>query len=77
MTGKIALIVGPGHAGLGESLANQFGMQGYQVALMGKNAAALAELVTNLTQNNVSAFSVQADLADPESVTRAIKTISE
>lgn len=28
MTNKIALIVGPGHAGLGEALANRYGQKG-------------------------------------------------
>lgn len=76
MTTKIALIVGPGHAGLGESLANQFGDHGFQIALLGKNLAPLDELVAALKQNHISAFSVQADLADSDSVAKAITDIS-
>ncbi|GEK07272.1 SDR family NAD(P)-dependent oxidoreductase [Schleiferilactobacillus harbinensis] len=76
MANKIALIVGPGHAGLGQAMAEQLGAQGYTIALMGRQAEPLADLVKVLSGEGVTAFSMAADAADPTSVTKALATIS-
>lgn len=75
MADKIALIVGPGHAGLGQAMAEQLGAQGYTVALMGRQAGPLDDLVKVLTGQGISAFSVAADASDPASVAAALQTI--
>ncbi|GAY73420.1 SDR family NAD(P)-dependent oxidoreductase [Lentilactobacillus kosonis] len=77
MATKIALIVGPGHAGLGKALAINFGEQGYQIAFMGKNIDPLNDLVAQLKTNNIQAFTVPVDLADPASVAEGMKKISD
>lgn len=77
MTNKVALIVGPGHAGLGEALANRYGQKGYTIALLGRNPDPLNDLVKTLTASNISAFSVTADLASPASVSNALKEIAQ
>lgn len=41
MAEKVTLIVGPGHAGLGEALARRFGSQGNTIALLGRNQPTL------------------------------------
>ena len=73
---KITLIVGPGHAGLGESLAKQFAQKGYTIALLGRDHETLDQLVTSLKSANVDAFSVIADLGTPSSVAAALQEIS-
>jgi len=77
MASKIALIVGPGHAGLGKALATNFGKQGYQIALMGKNVDPLNDLVAELKTDNIDSFTVPVDLGDPASVAEGLKTISD
>ncbi|KRL14393.1 SDR family NAD(P)-dependent oxidoreductase [Schleiferilactobacillus perolens] len=77
MADKIALIVGPGHAGLGQAMAEKLSDQGYTIALLARHADALNDLVKTLTDEKIIAFSVVADSSDPASVTSALQTIQQ
>ncbi len=77
MAEKVTLIVGPGHAGLGEALARRFGSQGNTIALLGRNQADLDSLVQVLADDHISAFAVTADLADPATVSAALRQITD
>lgn len=76
MDQKIALIVGPGHAGLGEALATRFGHRGYTIALLGRKQAPLDALVTTLAAEHVNVFAVTADLGNQSSLAAAIKSVT-
>jgi NAD(P)-dependent dehydrogenase (short-subunit alcohol dehydrogenase family) len=61
---KVALVTGAG-SGIGKSVAQAFGREGYAVVLAGRRADALNEVAKSIGPN---ALAVPTDVADPKSV---------
>ena len=64
-------VVGAG-PGLGLSIAKVFGRNGFQVALISRNADELETLVTELAASGVTAAGFAADVADPAALSTAL-----
>ncbi|GAB6255626.1 SDR family NAD(P)-dependent oxidoreductase [Peribacillus frigoritolerans] len=73
---KTFVIIGAGK-GLGLSLAKCFGKEGYQVALVSRNAENLQDLVDILKQENIEASYYVADIYNKEQIEQAIHAIKE
>jgi NADP-dependent 3-hydroxy acid dehydrogenase YdfG len=67
----VIAIVGAG-PGLGLSVARTFGQHGYQVALISRNAKALAGYVKGLSEAGITAEGFAADAASTESLSAAL-----
>lgn len=72
---KTVVVFGAG-TGLGSSIAHRFGREGYQVALVARNEARLAGLVTDLAAAGVEAAAFTADLARTSEVPELVERIS-
>ncbi|MFD2421892.1 SDR family NAD(P)-dependent oxidoreductase [Amycolatopsis pigmentata] len=59
-----AVIVGAGH-GLGRAIAHRFGVEGFDIALIGRNASTLDTLVEGLSGAGVRAEGFVADVTRP------------
>ncbi|WP_232839992.1 SDR family NAD(P)-dependent oxidoreductase [Nocardia aurea] len=68
---KTILVVGAG-PGLGYSVAERFGREGFKVALVSRNEANLDDLVIRLGRRGIEAAGFTADVVDQESLTDAI-----
>ncbi|MEC0236915.1 SDR family NAD(P)-dependent oxidoreductase [Paenibacillus kribbensis] len=71
---KILAIVGAGK-GLGLSLAKRFGKEGFQVALIARNAVKLQEMEDELKAAGIEASSFTADIYSKEQIEQAITGI--
>lgn len=73
---KTLVIVGAGK-GLGLSIAKRFGKEGFQVALVARNAVKLQEMVDELTVIGIEASYFVADLYNHEQINEAITAIKQ
>jgi NAD(P)-dependent dehydrogenase (short-subunit alcohol dehydrogenase family) len=71
--GKTAFVTG-GTSGIGKSCAIAFAREGANVALVGRNQAALSQLSEELKGHDVAALSIQADLSIDEQSDSAVAT---
>jgi NADP-dependent 3-hydroxy acid dehydrogenase YdfG len=69
--GKTLVVVGAG-AGLGYSVAERFGREGFHVALISRSKDNLDALITRLARRGIQAAGFTADVMDPKSVKAAI-----
>jgi NAD(P)-dependent dehydrogenase (short-subunit alcohol dehydrogenase family) len=74
MNSKLCVVVGAG-AGLGLSIAQRFGQEGYAIALIARRPEALAECVNALIQAGVTAKGFSADVANAQSLIQAFGQI--
>ncbi|MGW0808948.1 SDR family NAD(P)-dependent oxidoreductase [Nonomuraea sp. NPDC002799] len=72
----VIAIVGAG-PGMGLSIAKLFGGHGFEVALVARDAAKLATLVTQLEEQGVSAAAFTADVTDRPSLVAAFEEINK
>ncbi len=68
---KTIAIVGAG-AGVGLAIAERFGKEGYNVALLARNKEKLNTLAAELSAKGISAASFQADVMDRERLAKAL-----
>lgn len=73
---KTLAVIGAGK-GFGLSLAKRFGMEGFQVALVARNAIKLQEMVSELHAAGIEASYFTADLYSPEQIKQAIDNIQK
>ncbi|MBM0745193.1 SDR family NAD(P)-dependent oxidoreductase (plasmid) [Phormidium sp. CLA17] len=73
---KVCALVGAG-AGLGLAIAQRFGREGYQLALLARRPAALAEYTKTLSDVGIQATGFSVDAADPDSITTAFAAINQ
>ena len=73
---KVALITGAA-SGIGLGLAERFALEGATVALVDRNTVQGEAAAQRLRDEGKQAFFVQADLAQPEAITRAVGSIVE
>ncbi|MDR1948703.1 MAG: SDR family oxidoreductase [Spirochaetaceae bacterium] len=71
---KTLAIIGAGK-GLGLSLAKRFGKEGFQIALVARNAVKLQEMVTALNSIGIEASYFTADIYSKEQIEQAISAI--
>ena len=69
-------IVGAG-PGLGLALARTFGSEGFNVALIARNAAKLDNLVSQLAAEQISAAACTADLTDRRALRQALHSVAK
>jgi NAD(P)-dependent dehydrogenase (short-subunit alcohol dehydrogenase family) len=74
MSDKLCVVVGVG-AGLGLSIAQRFGREGYAIALIARRPEALTEYANTLAQAGVVAKGYSADVADARSLIHAFQQI--
>ncbi len=74
MPDKVCVVVGAG-AGLGLSIAQRFGKEGYAIALIARRREALSEYVSTLAQTGVTAKGYSADVANAQSLIQAFQQI--
>lgn len=72
----VIAIIGAG-PGLGLAIARTFGARGFTVALIARNAAKLDLLATQLHDEGIEAAGFPADIARPDTITRAFAEIKE
>lgn len=77
MTSKKTIALFGAGTGLGASLAERFGAEGYRVALVARRMAPLAERVAQLTSAGVEAAAFPADLADLGGIPALVRSIEE
>lgn len=63
--------------GLGASLANRFGREGYRVALVARHAAPLEERVAKLSGAGIEAAAFPSDLTKLEGIPALVRSIEE
>ena len=73
---KTIAIFGAG-TGLGASLARKFGRQGFRVAPVARNAAALADMVAALAADGIEAKAFPADLTDLKGLPGLVRSIED
>ncbi|MED4953338.1 SDR family NAD(P)-dependent oxidoreductase [Paenibacillus macerans] len=73
---KTLAIIGAGR-GFGLSLAKRFGKEGYQVALVARNAVKLQGMVDELKADDIEASYFTADIYSKEQIEQAIAGIKE
>lgn len=71
---KTIVIAGAG-PGLGMGISRKFGKQGYQIALIARNADRLAELVTTLESEGITAKAFAGDLCNDDVMTSVFSNI--
>ena len=77
MTDKKTIAIFGAGSGLGASLAEKFGREGYKVALVARNAATLDDRVKVLEQSGIEAVSFPADLTSIEGLAPLVRSIEE
>ncbi len=70
---RVAVVTGGG-SGLGESIALQLGRDGHRVAVLDINGEAAEKVAAEIRTDGGEALAVQADVAEPDSVTEAFET---
>jgi len=73
---KTLAIFGAGK-GLGLSLAKRFGKEGFQVALVARNAVKLQEMVDELKTMGIESAYFTADIYSKEQIEAAVSAIKE
>lgn len=73
---KTIAIFGAG-TGLGASLAERFGREGYRIALVARRAGPLAERVAELERAGIEATAFPADLTDLNGIPALVRAIEE
>lgn len=68
---------GGGRSRLGLAIAQRFGREGYQLALLARRPAALAEYTKTLSDVGIQATGFSVDAADPDSITTAFAAINQ
>jgi NAD(P)-dependent dehydrogenase (short-subunit alcohol dehydrogenase family) len=76
MSDKTIAIVGAG-PGLGLSVANRFGQEGFKVALIARRPESLKELTDRLKGNGIEAAGFVADVTEEKSLVKAFGDIKE
>jgi NAD(P)-dependent dehydrogenase (short-subunit alcohol dehydrogenase family) len=76
MSQKVCALVGAG-AGLGLAIAQRFGREGYQLALLARRPEALAEYTKTLSDAGIQANGFSVDAADSDSIAAAFAEIHE
>jgi NAD(P)-dependent dehydrogenase (short-subunit alcohol dehydrogenase family) len=71
LSGKVAVVTGAGQ-GIGEAIARQFASEGARVCVAELNPATGEAVANSLVEQGHEAMGVVTDVADPESVERAI-----
>lgn len=72
----VIAIIGAG-PGLGIEIARAFGAKGFTVALIARNGAKLDTLASQLRDDGIEAVGFPADIAQPDTITRAFAEIKE
>ncbi len=65
MKDKVVIITG-GTSGIGKALAFEFGLNGSQIVVTGRNREALDETLAELNAKDIRAIAVHADVTSPE-----------
>ena len=73
LEGRVALVTG-GSRGIGRSIAVAFAREGADVAICGRDEAALAEVAEAVRKHDVRCVPIASDLADPSGCSRFIDT---
>lgn len=73
---KTIVIIGAG-SGVGLAIAERFGKENYNVALLARNKNKLDKLVAELAAKGISAISFQADVMDRIGLANTLTTIKE
>ncbi len=73
---KLCVVAGAG-PGMGLAIARRFALEGFDLALLARNASALDAAVQALSRTGVRAISVAVDLASPDDVSRAFAVIRD
>src|ERR1700722_13448279 len=66
---RVALVTGGGK-GIGAAIAHRLAADGFRVAVLGRDALALARVA-----REIHGFAVEADVTDPEAMSRAIERV--
>ncbi|MFN8277191.1 MAG: SDR family NAD(P)-dependent oxidoreductase [Chitinophagales bacterium] len=61
--------------GIGQAVAQQFGKQGFAVALVSRRLENLQPLVDELQQQQITATAYAADLTDPAAIARVVADV--
>ncbi|KAB7666439.1 SDR family oxidoreductase [Bacillus sp. B1-b2] len=73
---KVAFITGAA-SGIGQATAHSLALKGMKIALVDVNKEKLEETKYSINENGGNAISLQANVADPESINNAIKATIE
>ena len=76
LAGKVALVTGAGQ-GIGRVFAKAFALAGAIPVIAEKNGKSANAVVDEISAEGLRATAVQADVADPESVSRLAQTVLE
>jgi len=76
LTGEVALVTGA-TAGLGRRFAKTLAAAGARVAVAGRRAERLAELVDEIAADGGTALAVQLDVTDAEAISAALATVEQ
>ncbi|SNT27449.1 SDR family NAD(P)-dependent oxidoreductase [Sphingopyxis indica] len=77
MTDKKTIAIFGAGSGLGASLANRFGREGYRIALVARRAGPLEERVAELANAGIEAVAFTADLTDLGAIPALVRAIEE
>lgn len=77
MTEKKTIAIFGAGSGLGASLANRFGREGYRVALVARRAGPLDERVAELARAGIEGSAFPADLTNLEGIPELVRSIEE
>jgi NAD(P)-dependent dehydrogenase (short-subunit alcohol dehydrogenase family) len=69
------IVVTGGSAGIGLAIADRFAREGWQVAILARDEARLAEAGGRLRAHGADALTISADVADPDAVSSAADRI--
>lgn len=72
----LVIIVGIG-SGLGFELARKFGSNGYDIALLGRNAKVLSTVQQNLSTEGIHVYSIPTDVACEKSIESAFRELDK
>lgn len=76
MSGRVIVVVGAG-PGVGAAVAHRFGIKGYAVGLVGRNAAAMEQLAGVLHADDITVDWTVADVADDVALRAAVERFAE
>lgn len=76
MAGRVIVVVGAG-PGVGAAVAHRFGVKGYAVGLVGRNAQALEQLAEGLRADDITVGCAVADVADEVALRAALERFAE